>query len=119
MSGGKPTILIVDDDPQLQKMLSEVLTLEGYPIEVAGNGKIAIDYLEQDPQETRVMLLDLMMPILDGYAVLRWMSEHPDTRGKTKIVIMSANERLGTVSDEQVEAKLAKPFGVDNLLKLL
>lgn len=118
-SGGKPTILIVDDDPSLQRMLAEVLTLEGYPIELAGEGKTALEFVERDPNEARIMLLDLNMPVMDGWAVLRWLQEHADIRSHIKVVIISANNYLATVPDEQVDAKIAKPLSVDAMLMKL
>ncbi|HEV8191704.1 MAG TPA: response regulator, partial [Ktedonobacterales bacterium] len=57
-----PTVLIVDDDPAIRKMLVEVLQLEGYPIETAGDGREALDLLARGG--SRVILLDLLMPVL-------------------------------------------------------
>ena len=67
----KPTILIVDDDPYIRKMLAEVLGLEGYPYETATNGQEALEAL--DKSGPRLILLDLLMPVLDGRGVMNWL----------------------------------------------
>ena len=61
-----PTILIVDDDPAIRRMLVEVLSLEGYPTETAENGRVALELLAHSGP--RVVLLDLLMPEVDGAA---------------------------------------------------
>ena len=118
-AGKRPTILIVDDESALRMMLSEVLSLDGYQLEVAVNGQEAIDILQTTPNVQRVMLLDLLMPIVDGAGVARWLAEHPDIRQRTKVVLMSANSNLRTAFDLDHDAELAKPFGVDVLLNIL
>ncbi|MGH2516763.1 MAG: response regulator transcription factor, partial [Ktedonobacterales bacterium] len=59
-----PTVLIVDDDPAIRKMLVEMLSLEGYATETATNGREALDQLAASGP--RVVLLDLLMPEVDG-----------------------------------------------------
>ena len=115
----RPTVLIVDDELQLREMLSEVLTLDGYDVEIATNGQEAITILQNIPVKTRIMLLDLVMPIIDGWGVVRWVVEHPEVKTQTKVVLMSANERLMTANDVEHDAELAKPFGIDLLLAIL
>ena len=56
----QPTILIVDDDPAIRKMMVEVLNLEGYPTETAENGRVALELLAHSGP--RVVVLDLLMP---------------------------------------------------------
>jgi CheY-like chemotaxis protein len=111
-------ILCVDDEPAILAMLQAVLTDGGYTFELAKNGQEAIDTLQASPMVPRIMLLDLQMPIVDGWGVVRWLVEHPDIKAVTKIVLMSANERLRTASDLEHDGELAKPFGVDTLLAL-
>jgi two-component system, chemotaxis family, chemotaxis protein CheY len=115
---GKPVVLIVDDDPKILDMLTQVLTLEGYPIERAINGHEAIKHLEE-ASDRRILLLDLVMPLMDGWGVVRWMIEHPNVKARTKIILMSANERLKQASDIEHDAELPKPFDLDKLLAIL
>lgn len=118
-AGTRPTVLIVDDEKAIRDMLFEALRLEGNPLELAANGQEAIDILEKGPQVPRVLLLDLLMPIIDGAGVVRWLVEHPEVRAKTRIVLMSANNNLRAAFDLQRDAELAKPFGIDDALALL
>lgn len=117
--GTTPTVLIVDDEAPLRGMLQDAMTLEGYAIELATNGQEAIAMLQQHPDIKRVMLLDLMMPILDGSAVVRWLIEHPEIRQNVRIVLMSGNSRLQEYAHLEHDAMLAKPFGMDTVLNLL
>ncbi len=115
----QPVVLVVDDELSLRQMLGESLTLEGFTVEIATNGQEAITILESAPGTRRVMLLDLYMPVMDGWAVVRWLVEHPEIKEQTTIVLMSANERLKQASDLEHDAELPKPFGIDRVLELI
>ncbi len=113
----KPGVLIVDDDAAIRKMLVDALSLEGVRTETARNGREALALLEDGTR--RVVLLDLMMPIMDGWELCRQMAERPALRQQIAIILMSAGERLEQARDLQVEGYLAKPFDVDQLLECL
>jgi CheY-like chemotaxis protein len=113
----KPGVLIVDDDAAIRKMLVDALSLEGVRTETARNGREALALLEDGAR--RVVLLDLMMPIMDGWELCRQMAERPALRQQITIILMSAGERLEQARDLQVEGYLAKPFDVDQLLECL
>lgn len=112
-----PTILIVDDDPAIRKMLVEVLSLEGYPTETATNGQEALDMLT--PSAPRIVLLDLLMPVLDGRGVVTQLEGDPATRARHKVILVSAFSNLETVRDLVVDGTLPKPFTVVQLLSVL
>ena len=61
-----PGILVVDDDPDIRESLREVLQDEGYEVNCVSNGREALDYLQTGPRPC-VILLDLMMPVMDGW----------------------------------------------------
>src|SRR5579862_4602951 len=63
-------ILIVDDDPDIRDSLKEVLEDEGYEVNGVANGREALDYLRKSPRPC-VILLDLMMPVMDGWQFRR------------------------------------------------
>ncbi len=115
----RPTILVVDDDSAIRDMLGDVLKLEGYTVETAKNGQEAIDIVTGQPTTVRVMVLDLLMPIIDGAGVVRWLIEHNDIRARTKIILISANHVLRASMDLVRDGELAKPLGVDSLLALI
>ena len=112
-----PTILIVDDDPTIRKMLVEVLSLEGYPTETATNGQEALDMLAKSAP--RIVLLDLLMPVLDGRGVMEQLDSDQMLRSHHKVVLVSAMVNLESSRDLQVDSILPKPFTVVQLLSVL
>jgi len=63
-------ILIVDDDVDIRELLAELLEIRGFDVATAGNGREAIDLVRRMTHPPSVILLDLMMPIMDGYGFL-------------------------------------------------
>ena len=112
-----PTILIVDDDAAIRKMLVEVLSLEGYPTETATNGQEALDMLATGAP--RIILLDFQMPVLDGRGVITQLEDDPAARARHRVVLVSAFTHLETVRDLVVDGTLPKPFTVVQLLNVL
>lgn len=108
--GKRPAVLFVDDEPALRDMLSSVFSMEGFPFEMARDGQEAIDILGTSPIKQRILLLDLLMPVIDGAGVVRWLVEHPDIRAQTKIILMSANHNLRAAMDLVHDGELAKPL---------
>ena len=85
-------VLVVEDDPVVQMLLDDVLSGEGYRVDRAGNGQEALDLLVQRCPD--VILLDLMMPIMDGPTFLRVRHDR-DTCTRIPVLILSAApERL-------------------------
>lgn len=112
-----PTVLIVDDDPAIRKMLVEVLSLEGYPTETAINGQEALNLLARS--NGRVILLDLNMPVLDGRGVISQLESEAATRTRHRVILVSAWTSLETAGDLEVDGKLVKPFTVAQLMSVL
>jgi CheY-like chemotaxis protein len=112
-----PRVLIVDDDAAIRKMLVDVLSLEGFQTETARDGREALALLEDGSR--RIVLLDLMMPVMDGWELCRHLTERAALRQHLTIILMSAGEKLDQARDLQVEGYLAKPFDVDQLLDCL
>jgi CheY-like chemotaxis protein len=97
-SEGLVGILIVDDDEDVRQAVEEVLTDEGYETRGATNGKEAIAALEGADQRPDLILLDLMMPVMDGWDFLFWLDERPDLRD-TPVAIMSAHPSIQRAFD--------------------
>lgn len=107
-------ILVVDDDPKILQRLKEVLTREGYAVDIAKNGQIANDMLDQDYYD--LALIDLNMPKIDGMTLLKTMVEiHPDTVG---IILTGHGTIRNAVEAMKVGAAdyLAKPVKMEELL---
>ncbi len=113
-----PTVLIVDDDAAIRKMLVEVLSLEGFPTETAVNGREALEMLARS-NGPRIILLDLLMPELDGRGVMEALQANPEERARHKIILVSAWSNLETARDLEPDSTLSKPFTVSQLLNIL
>ena len=113
----RTTLLIVDDEPNILSTLRRALEMEGYGVDVAGSGKIAVEKIAE--RDVDLVLLDVMMPEMDGLTALRRIREtHPDL----PVVMMSGH---GTV-DTAVEATklgafdfLEKPLSTEKTLVTL
>jgi two-component system response regulator MprA len=106
-------VLVVDDDPDILQTLALCLSTEGYGVVMAANGQEALDVLRRE--KPAVILLDLMMPIMDGW---QFISEI-DQRGwrKAPILILSADRAVqGHANRLHADAFLAKPFDLEELL---
>lgn len=80
-------ILIVDDDKDIQEIYSEVLTDEGYSVEVSGNGADGYTKISQGGYD--LVLLDIMMPKMDGISVLRKLQNNPSSAYNGPIFVLS------------------------------
>lgn len=82
-------ILVVEDDDETARGVVDVLRIFGYQSRRAGNGKIALDMLRASPREYCVVLLDIMMPVMDGWTFLDEHRADP-TLSKIPVIIVSA-----------------------------
>ena len=113
----KPQVLIVDDDAGIRKMINEVLSLEGYPVASATNGREALEALKSGGP--RVILLDLIMPVLDGEGFMQELEANPALRAKHRIILVSANPNLEKYNHLKADGRLPKPFTVDQLINAI
>ena len=112
------TILVVEDEADLVWVIRFNLEMEGYRTFVAPNGEAALEMLAADPPD--VMLLDLMMPVMDGWTVLEEMRERGLKR--PKIIVISARTAAGDrarAARYDVDGFVAKPFDMDELLEII
>ena len=107
-------VLVVDDEDAIRQTLAEVLQDEGYDVRTAPNGAEALEIVRAEPLDA--VLLDLMMPVLDGWGFLQACRDEQICDG-TPVVIMSAYQRLAeTRADLNVNACILKPFELDDVL---
>jgi DNA-binding response OmpR family regulator len=112
-------ILVVDDDRVIQQLLKVNLELEGYVIEVAEDGEEALDLF--DEFRPNLVLLDIMMPKLDGWEVCRRLKQGVDS-ADVPIVLLSARAQEADVQrgiELGVAAYVTKPFDPIQLLDLV
>ncbi|HEX6779100.1 MAG TPA: response regulator [Ktedonobacterales bacterium] len=116
----KGKILVVDDDEGIRTVLQEVLADAGFQVQGAGDGAEALELLRQE--SGWIVLLDLMMPRLNGRQVLQQLQQEPALLKDTKVVLMSAGWRLDSegpiLRSEVVVASLRKPIDLGELLTL-
>jgi CheY-like chemotaxis protein len=91
-------ILVIDDDDDIRDAVQEVLRSEGYEAHGAANGKLARQILEDSDEPPDLILLDLMMPVMDGWDFLFWLDENERLR-KTPVAIMSAHPSIQRALD--------------------
>jgi CheY-like chemotaxis protein/signal transduction histidine kinase len=108
----KRTVLVVDDDHDLRETMRDVLEEEGYAVETASNGQEALDCL-RDGNSPEVVVLDLMMPVMDGWHFLDEIKRDP-TLADIPVVVMSASqEGLRGLGAKEF---LSKPLDYHNLV---
>lgn len=94
MTNETGSILIVEDDPINRILLSTCLHEEGHTIRTAENGRQALDMLHSEHFD--LMLLDLLMPEMDGFEVLKWIKARPELRNLS-VIVVSAEEDMKSI----------------------
>jgi signal transduction histidine kinase/CheY-like chemotaxis protein len=112
-SPGDGTVLVVDDDPALRDVLSSLLAEDGWRVTTASDGEAALSAVEHE--RPTAMVLDLMMPRVDGFEVLRALRERPATRDLPVIVVTAKDL---TEEDRQRLAQSAERVIVKQALRV-
>jgi CheY-like chemotaxis protein len=106
-------VLIVEDDLPLQRALLTFVRSEGLACEAVEDGASALAVVEQKSPE--VVVLDLIMPVMDGYEFMERLVRQ-NGRGRPKVIVLSAKERLDLAQARLgAEAYLPKPFDPDRM----
>lgn len=113
-------ILIVDDDEINRAIIRLMLRGVNVIIEIAEDGKAALDFLKLNPGKDIIMLLDINMPIMDGYEVIRQMRDNRSFYKMVRTIVLSANNYV-KFQDSGLEAEvscyLQKPIDNDLLIE--
>lgn len=113
----RPVVLIVDDNPDILVLLRTNLRTAGFETVEAQNGRVALAKIESNSPD--VVLLDLMMPIMDGWAVLE------ELQGRSRrppVIVVTAVEAPASAERAQrlgAAAYVTKPFNVNDLTELI
>ena len=106
-------ILVVDDDQEMLRMLNRALELEGYGVAIAADGRAALILMEE--QEPDLVILDIVMPELDGFQVLDLIRQ----RCNVPVIMLTARCEVTTLRDALVRGAddyVRKPFRTRELL---
>ncbi len=109
-------ILVVEDERAIRELIAMVLSDEGYEPVVAPNGAVALGLVRQTLP--RLILLDLMMPVMNGRAFLRACRAEARCRD-VAVVVMSAASTAPMVEELRAAAFLAKPFDLGDVLSVV
>ena len=112
----KLKVLVADDEPALRKLLKTNMELEGYETLEASNGAEVLECVERDNPD--IILLDIMMPVMDGWEVMTALAANPEY--SQKVILFSAKAS----DDAQLQGwelgadeYITKPFDLDSLLQ--
>ena len=120
------SILVVDDEPEIVTLLRFVLEKDGYAVSEAGNGQIALEVLGMEPEDAKkplpdLLILDIMMPVMDGYALNMKLQAADRTRGIPILVLTARGQKMRDLFEmaPNVAAYVQKPFDPKMLRELI
>lgn len=112
--------MIIDDDPVIRELLYFNLSARGYEVISCANGQKALEIFAQEKPD--LILLDVMMPGMDGWEVLKILRDHYDS-SDVKILMLTAKsterDKLIGKSILKADEYVTKPFDLESLLKLI
>ena len=112
----KKSILVVEDDQTIREALKLFLEVEGFDVLTAGDGQQALDTLSRSPIKPRLILLDLMMPIMDGYEFLSQRLQNSELKTIPVVAVSafsSPSEELGA------QGFVKKPVDLHDLMQFV
>jgi DNA-binding response OmpR family regulator len=109
--GGRETVLIVEDDPDVRRLYRAALSLAGFEIIEAQDGLSALHILDQ--RRADIVILDLMLPTVDGLTVQQEIAAHAGTRDIPILIVTGSTLPL---DDVKVPCILRKPVSPDQLI---
>ena len=113
-TNGKQKILVVDDEQQLALAVKIRLQSVGYEVVLARDGSEALEILERE--QPALVILDVLMPNMDGYSCLREINSRFG-RGKMPVIVLTARDRMKDLFElEGIEDYVIKPFDHEDLL---
>ncbi len=114
----EPRVLVADDDPSIRQLVCTIVKREGFSVDCAADGVEAIEYLGR--HDYTVILLDLMMPRLDGFGVIQWLKQHqPEDKPVVLVITAYADQKFKEVDPEIVAGVIRKPFEIADLGNLV
>jgi CheY-like chemotaxis protein len=113
------SILVVEDDEAIRLLLQELLESEGYSVQTAIHGRDALDLLQSSKKPPNLILLDYMMPVMDGKTFLaEFPIACPELKG-TPICVLTAAGRTELLALNPNVSLLRKPLDIDDLIEMV
>jgi CheY-like chemotaxis protein len=108
-------ILVIDDEPGITELLTDIFEYRGHPVMVAHDAKSALDIIQL--QKPDAILVDLMMPSVDGLSLAVTLRHHPVT-GRVPLIAISASDSALALASRigDFDAYVGKPFENDDLI---
>jgi len=115
--GSEGRVLVVDDEPAIRALVAKIVERAGLTVDCARDGAEAIDMLEE--RSYAVVVVDLMMPNIDGYEVVDYLKRRK--AGRPAVIVISAGESgaLRQLDGSMVHSIVRKPFDIDVLGDLI
>jgi len=118
LSQSAPYVLLIDDDVDISEAIKAILIDEGYQISCVYNGKEALEFLDNAKSNPSLILLDIMMPKMNGYEFRK--EQLKDNRiNKIPTVVFSAAGKFEDEESYQFTETIKKPLDLERLLKLV
>lgn len=115
---GRKTILIIDDDEAVRDALAMVLADEGHSVATAVNGLEALHYLKAASERPDLILLDVMMPVMDGYQ-FRIEQRKDQALASIPVLVLTAGTAEARLSAMAANGYLRKPINLQTLLSIV
>ena len=116
MTAAGYSVCVVDDDADIREALSDVLSLEGYDVISAGDGESALGLLRKRRSDCRLILLDLMMPEMNGWEFRRQQLQDPSIAAIPVLLLTGAGTAAKSIDELHVAGTIEKPVEMDTLL---
>src|SRR6185437_1918835 len=110
-------VLVVDDDPAIRGLVADALREEGYAVDLAAHGREALEAMRARKPAT--VVLDLMMPIMDGFSFIEACHSEQLCDNVPIVVISAVHDALQRVKDVPIHACVAKPFDMAELIRTI
>ena len=115
----RPSVLVIDDDEDLRTIIQDVLEDQGFAVATAANGREALDMLLRGEAEPALILLDLTMPVMDGWAFRREQQQVPRL-AQIPVVLFSGDPDVDHAAlSLNAAATMTKPLRLDGLVTLV
>lgn len=112
-------VLVVEDDPMLRESLAMLLKYDGFTVMVAEHGLDALQRLEQEPEAPCIIVLDLMMPVMDGIAFRAEQLKRDDLANIPVIITTGHDDAESVARATKACALLRKPFKPQQIIDLV